>query len=317
MSTANIAPAVTTGAGSRLRAWIARRPLMVFFVLALALTWPYMIVDALGSWGLLPFRLPAFASPAGIVVNLLMGYGPAFAALIVTAATEGQGSVRALLRRLLVWQVGLQWYALAIFGLAIPTAITLGLYTLLGGEVVGPPLSLGLILQQLVLFLLLALFNGEELGWRGYALPRLQANRSALAASLILGMIVFLFHLPLFVTHGMIQTSIPILGYLVEVLAGTVITTWIYNNTRGSVLLAYLGHAATNTWGHSQVFHVSAAVPLYWLHVGLMVLVAVIVVVVYGPARLSRKPAAELPVPIDTSPLEVTDRTYAEAHRHA
>ena len=315
MSTANIAPAATTVASSRLRAWIARRPLPVFFVLALALSWPFMIVDALGSWGLLPFRLPAFSSPAGVVVNLLMGYGPAFAALIVTAATEGKGSVLALLRRLLVWRVGLQWYALAIFGLAIPTAITLGLYTLLGGEVVGPPLSLGLILQQLVLFLLLALFNGEELGWRGYALPRLQANRSALAASLILGVPWTLFHLPYFFTQGSTFTGIPPLSYLLLTMATSIIFTWVFNNTRGSVLLVHLLHQAGSVW--RGIYHPDPAgfALHFWLYTGVMCLAALIVVVVYGAAHVSRQPVTELPVQTDTSTLEPTDRPYAEAKR--
>ena len=306
-------PTTTSG----IKGLIIRYPLAAFFVLAYALTWPFMIVDAFGSWGMLPFRLPAFASPAGIVVNLLMGYGPAFAALIVTAATEGKGSVLALLRRLLVWRVGLQWYALAIFGLAIPTAITLGLYTLLGGEVVGPPLSLGLILQQLVLFLLLALFNGEELGWRGYALPRLQANRSALAASLILGVPWTLFHLPYFFTQGSTFTSIPPLSYLLLTMATSIIFTWVFNNTRGSVLLVHLLHQAGSVW--RGIYHPDRAgfALHFWLYTGVMCLAALIVVVVYGAARLTRKPAAELPVQTGTSPLELTDRTYAEANRPA
>ncbi len=282
MSTAHIAPAATTGAGSRLRAWIARHPLLTFFLLSYALTWPFMIVDAFGS---LPF-----------VLWIPMGYGPAFAAIIVAAATEGKGSVRALLRRLLVWRVGPQWYALVIFGTAIPTAITLGLYTLLGGEVAGPPLSLGLILQQLVLFLLLALFNSEELGWRGYALPRLQANRSALAASLILGVPWTLFHLPYFFTQGSTFTSIPPLSYLLLTMATSIIFTWVFNNTRGSVLLVHLLHQAGSVW--RGIYHPDPAgfALHFWLYTGVMCLAALIVVVVYGAAHLSRKPVAELPV---------------------
>ncbi len=175
----------TTG----LKGLIIRYPLVAFFVLAFGLTWPYLIADALGSWGLLPFRLP-------LVLWIPMGYGPTFAALIVTGATSGKAGIHALLRRLLVWRVGAPWYALAIGGLVIPSAITLGLYTLLGGHAPLPAFSLGLILQLLVLLLVHGLINGEELGWRGYALPRLQAQRSALAASLILGAIWAMFHLP-------------------------------------------------------------------------------------------------------------------------
>jgi membrane protease YdiL (CAAX protease family) len=272
----------TTG----LKGLIIRYPLVAFFVLAFGLTWPYLIADALGSWGLLPFRLP-------LVLWIPMGYGPTFAALIVTGATSGKAGIHALLRRLLVWRVGAPWYALAIGGLVIPSAITLGLYTLLGGHAPLPAFSLGLILQLLVLLLVHGLINGEELGWRGYALPRLQAQRSALAASLILGAIWALFHLPLFFTQGNAFTSTPPLSFLLSTMAMSVLFTWIFNNTRGSVLLASLLHAAANTW--PEIFHPDrAGSALYaWLGCGVICLVALIVVVVYGPARLTRMQAAD------------------------
>jgi uncharacterized protein len=268
--------------------FVQHHSLSVFFVLALALTWPYMIVDALGSWGLLPFRLP-------FVFLIPMGYGPTFAALIVSAMTEGKGSVRALLRRVLVWRVGLRWYVLVIVGSAIPTAITHGLWMFLGGELAGPPLSLGLIFQLLVSFLVFVLFNGEELGWRGYALPRLQAKRSALVASLIVGAMWALFHLPLFFDRGMADFSrMPPLSYLLLAMAWSIIFTWVFNKTRGSVLLAMLLHAASNGWrglyrpeSADFAFHVS-------LYIGVMCLAALTVVVVYGAAYLSRKPLADL-----------------------
>src|SRR6185295_2586477 len=90
-------------------------PLTGFFLLAYALTWPYMIVDALGSHGLLPFRLP-------VLLWIPMGYGPTFAALIVTGAISGKAGIRMLLRRLLIWRVGLPWYAIAIFSSIILSA---------------------------------------------------------------------------------------------------------------------------------------------------------------------------------------------------
>ncbi len=283
MSTMTSSARPTTG--SPFTRLLRRFPLLAFFVLTLGLTWPLMIVDALGSRGLLPFRLP-------IVPYLLMGYGPTVAALIMTGATNGKTGVRSLLSQLLAWRVGLQWYALAIFGPAVLFFLSLQLYTVLGGTpLTWPTLPFGLIPSVLLLFLVSMLINGEELGWRGYALPRLQANRSALAASLILGGIWALFHLPLFWTLGSTQASEPSLGFLVRVLAAAVLMTWLYNNTRGSVLLAILYHAAANTW--SQIFPgidtaQYPAGPVYWLLVGLTCLVALIVVLLCGPAHLSR-----------------------------
>jgi membrane protease YdiL (CAAX protease family) len=306
-----ITTTVQPATGSLLTQLLRRHSVIAFFLLTLGLTWPFMIADALRSHGFLP-------ADTQVYNLLLMAYGPTWAALIVTKATTGKVGIRALLRRLFIWRVGLRWYAAAIFVPALTFFLPIKLYGFFGGSPPPlPTLSLELILNLVLLLVVSGLINGEEIGWRGYALPRLQERHSALTASLILGMIVFVFHLPLFVTQGSIQASMPMLGFLVEMLAGSVIMTWISNNTRGSLLLAYLWHAATNTWGHSQVFHVTAAVPLFWFHVGLVVLVAAIVVAVWGPARLSRKPAAELPVQSDTATPGLTGRTYAETSRRA
>src|SRR5215212_1997156 len=124
---------------------LRRYPLTAFFLLTYALTWPYMIVDALGSHGVLPFRL------------------------------------RMLLRRLLIWRVGWPWYALALFGSVILSAITIILYGLLTGILPELPMLSGqLLLTAPVLFVIGGLVNGEEIGWRGFALPRLLAKHNAL-----------------------------------------------------------------------------------------------------------------------------------------
>jgi membrane protease YdiL (CAAX protease family) len=207
-----------------------------------------------------------------------------------------------LLRRLLVWRVGIGWYVVALFGIAVLILLALMLYTLLGGmPLLWPPLPFGPILSVLLLFVVSLLINGEELGWRGYALPRLQGKYSALTASLILGVIWSLFHLPLFLTHGGgvggNLASEPPLGFPLRTVADAVLVTWVFNNTQGSVLLVILFHAAVNTW--TQVLpgidtaHYPAGL-LYWVFVGLICLATVIVVVVFGPARLSRKPAKAL-----------------------
>src|SRR5258705_10038351 len=90
-----------------------------------------MIVDALGSHGLLAFRLP-------MLLWIPMGYGPTFAAMIVTAALAGKTGIRTLLGRLLLWRVGWPWYAVAVFGSVILSGITVLLYALLSGT---PPVA--------------------------------------------------------------------------------------------------------------------------------------------------------------------------------
>jgi len=292
---------------SPLRRLIKRHPLLTFFVLAYGLTWPFMIADALGSWSVIPFRIPM--TGLGIAITLLGAYGPTFAALITAGATSGKAGIRTLLRRLLVWRVGIGWYAVALFLPALLFLLPNFLYAFLGGTPPAlPPFPLvQLLLTVILLFVVGGLINGEELGWRGYALPRLQGKYSALTASLILGVIWSLFHLPIFLTRGGGAfgnlASEPPLGFLLRIVAAAVLVTWVFNNTRGSVLLAILFHAAVNTW--SQIFtstntaHVPAGL-LYWLGVGLFCLVAVIVVLVFGSARLSRKSASEIAYATDS-----------------
>ena len=220
--------------------FIRKYPLTAFFILAIGLTWIFLITDALGSQGILPFRLP-------LPLMIVMGYMPTLAAVIVTAQTKGKDGVRALFRKLLIGRVGLRWYLVAVLGLVAVYITAIVLHNLIPGSAALPilsdklpPLSLPqLALYVLPMFLVITLVNGEELGWRGFALPRLQAKYNALTSSLILGMIWTLFHLPLFFTvTGSSQSDWPFASFLLSTVALSVLYTWVFNNTRGSVLLA-------------------------------------------------------------------------------
>src|SRR5918994_4741295 len=165
---------------------IRRHPLISFFVLAFALSW--------WSWILYAFGL----SPAPIA-----SFGPFLAALVVLALTYGKAGIGGLLRRMVQWRVGLRWYAVALL---LPIGIALAataLNVLLGAQA---PSAADLggwtgLFSAFAVVLLIPGFGGtwEEPGWRGFALPSLQAGRSALVASLILGAVWALWHLPLVV----------------------------------------------------------------------------------------------------------------------
>ena len=270
---------------------IRKYPLASFFALAIGLTWIFMIADALGSHGILPFRLP-------LPLMLVMGYMPTLGAVIVAGQTKGRQGVRALFRKLFIWRVGIGWYLFAIFGLILIYVPAILIYNQFSGVTPVPILSektpafnspLELIPQIVLLFLITAIVNGEELAWRGFGLPHLQAKYNALTASLILGVIWSIFHLPLFFTlTGSSQSDWSFTNFLTSTVALTVLYTWMYNHTRGSVLMAYLFHASANTW--SQVFSIDHADPtLRWVTSGLLVVAAVIVVVAAGTENLSRK----------------------------
>jgi membrane protease YdiL (CAAX protease family) len=246
---------------------IRNHPLVAFFVLAYALAWSFWIPYALG---LSPN--PVFAS------------GPLIAAIIVTALIGGRSGLKALLSRMVRWRVGLKWYAAALllpFGVYLIAAF---LNVLLGATAsLGESLSHWYVLFLMFPLLLLSPLSGafgEELGWRGYALPRLQAGRSALTASLILGVLIVGWHLPKFVS-GQIGWS-----ETVGILAAAILFTWLFNNTNGSVLLAMLFHASGNTF---PMFSETEQVRFGWLAAAVFCMVAIIVVIVTGPARLSRE----------------------------
>jgi len=258
---------------NRLSNVVKRHPLIVFFVLAYVLSW----------W---PSILYAFdLSPQPIV-----GFGPFLAALVVLAITRGKSGMMRLLLSMVRWRVAPVWYAIALLGPVTITVAATVLNVLLGAQAPSSA-ELGGWTALLPTFFLLLLVPGiggawEEPGWRGYALPRLQAGRSALFASLILGVIWAFWHLPLMVV-GQVNWS-----DIVLVIAVAVVFTWVFNNAQGSVLIVMLMHAMNNTISgsfFSPMFSGADSVRQSWLLAAVWCAVAIVVVIVAGPAHLSRK----------------------------
>ena len=260
-----------------------------FFILAIGLTWVFMIADALGSHGILPFRVP-------IPLMVVMGYMPTLAAVLVTYWTKGGEAVKALFKKLLIVRVGAGWYLFAIFALVFVFVAAIWLYNLLGAGADLPIVSKNapqvpwwqLALLSVPIFVVMGIVNGEELAWRGFAMPRLQSRYNALLSSVIMGLIWSLFHLPLFFTKtGSSQADMSLLSFTLSTVGLSVLYTWMLNNTRGSVLLAYLFHAAANTW--SQVFSVDHSNRFVdWTVTLILLVLAVVVLVANGAENLSR-----------------------------
>lgn len=265
---------------------VERYQTLVIFLLVLGLTWPFMIWDALASHNVLPFRLP-------IPVMLMQAYMPTLAAVIVVGITKGKAGIRALFSKLFIARVGFRWYAFSIFVIAAIciAAVLLGnqfgpspALPILSTEM--PSVPIALLLNITVMFIVRGILNGEELAWRGSALPQLQSKYNALVSSVILSVPFTLFHLPLFFDPAMNMG--PFTSFAIRAVALTILFTWIYNNTRGSVLLAYFMHAAFNTW--TNVFSIETADNHFqdWMMTVVMVIVAAIVVAVSGAENLSR-----------------------------
>ncbi len=260
-----------------------RHPLITFFVLTYTLSW---ILESP-----LVFLGNSITDTQGLVLTILASNVPSLLALVLTAIVLGREALRKLLRRLLHWRVNPLWYLVVVLGPVALVGGVVALHTLVGD----PALSLGRpLLIPAVITLAFSIFPGsalgEEIGWRGYALPRLQAGRSALSASLILGPIWALWHLPLWLTGDPFKTPTFYVPFAVSVIALSVILTWVYNSTGGSLLMVVLLHATINLPMTLVIDDLGsrATVPvlLYW---GLMIVAAIVVVIVAGPKHLSRK----------------------------
>src|SRR5215217_171460 len=270
------------GEGVTLMSLVRRHPLITFFVLTYALAWIL--------WLPLVVHQDTIPAAPGLVLVLLGSNVPSLLAILLTALVLGRGSLRKLLGRLLIWRVDPHWYLVIVLG---PIALSGGMVAF-NAFVGGPAISVGVPLLTVVITLAFFIFPGsalgEEIGWRGYALPRLQSGRSALSASLILGVIWAFYHLPLFFTGQAFRSPRILIPFVISGIALSVILTWVYNGTGGSLLLVVLLHATANLplTLFLEPLGRQAMLP-FLLYVGLMVVGAIVVVVVAGPAHLSRK----------------------------
>ena len=269
-----------------------RYPVTAGFILMFALTWPLELGLAAQSHGLLPFSFPP-------MLGLFVGYGFVAAALIMAGLVDGKAGIVKLLRRLLIWRVGWLWYAVALLGPAVTYLLGIGIHVLLGGAVpdfsqpfivrlVPPSFNIGL---AALAFLLYQLFvNGEEFGWRGYALPKLQARHTALVASLVIGVVWALWHVPKYLTAGD-PHDLSFWFFALNMVGNAILYTWVFNRTGGSLLLMLLLHAGVNT-GIVLLPIMPAVVgdtrPLVIAY--LLQNIAAILVVVFAGVNLGRKP---------------------------
>lgn len=228
------------------------RGIIRFFALALAFTWSILLTEAAVVRGWLPFHLPQ-------PLLMLSGFGPAFAALIVVGRQNGRTGIRQLLGRLKWWRVGWHWYTIVMLGpaLLLVTAVMLASFNgpapnfgqtqvaiLAHTQGISPWLLLPIHATLLFITLL-----GEEIGWRGLALPELLRRFNPTAASLILGILWGVWHLPMIWVPalGAGVASVPLGWFLVDIVAMSLLYTWIFQHTQGSLLIATLLHTANNT----------------------------------------------------------------------
>jgi uncharacterized protein len=245
-------------------------------------------------WGPLAlFKIPAISfvsdvkGPSwAVALYIVGGFVPSLLALFLTWKEDGVSGLRLLGRRILQFKLGWRWYGFTFLVVLAGTAGQLTINKFLGNTFDGT-----LFIEQLGGFLPLLVIGplSEEIGWRGYALGRLQTRWNALTSSLIVGLVWALWHLPLFMMLGASfhESGDPFIGFLVKMMASSILYAWLYNNTQQSLWSAILLH-----WLYTYAAQVlSSGVtrsPLYdWLEVLPYGIMAAFVVLVWKPQTLS------------------------------
>jgi uncharacterized protein len=277
---------LTTDASERGRAnvltaatgrWLTAHPVLGFVLIAYAMSWPVWLLAWVTGW---------------FPLVVLGGFGPASAAAVMLRL--GKQPLRPWLRRLLLWRVRPRFYA---YALLLPAAIY-GLVNLalqvLGADVDWSLLPGRLPSYLLALLLTATLFGGlEEPGWRGYALPRLQARHTPLKATLLLGLAWGVWHVPLYGPAGFVVPLVLAFFY-----------TWLYNRT-GSVLLCVLLHGSF-TAAQDELLLTADSVTVDAVILGIYVAAAAAVVLLtrgrLGVPAVLLPSAPAVPAPVDAAP---------------
>jgi uncharacterized protein len=221
---------------------VSTYPVISFVALTYVISWSLWLPQVLYSQGYIAAQIPFWG---------LGSFGPSIAGIVVIYLFSGSNGLKELWIRLRDWKLALKWYGFILLFPSVIIMISFSINHFLGGSM--PPINLKDSLPLIVPTFLLVLFLGgplnEELGWRGFLLPRLLSVKAPFAASIILGVIWALWHLPLFWIQGASQEGIPVIWVLLQIMALSIIFTWLYRRTEGSLLIALLFHASLNTSG--------------------------------------------------------------------
>ncbi|KAB8185886.1 CPBP family intramembrane glutamic endopeptidase [Microbispora catharanthi] len=283
-----------------IRGFIRRRPLISFFALANLMSWaawlPYVLSNnGLGVWD---FDFPSLLGTtqfAGVLPGAYLG--PIFAAYIVTRVADGKEGVRRWVGRMTKWRIG--WASYLATALGVPAVIIVTGLALSGEDIHMPPVAAlvayvpGLLLQMVTTGL------AEEPGWRDFALPRMQRKFGPLGATVILGPLWGVWHLPLFLSQwgGWPDVTWMRVGeFIAFATVFSVVVTWVFNRTGQSLPLIMLLHVSVNNFMsivYSNMFP-SIDTPEHASHVTLLAATtAAVLVLVATRGRLGYRPVEE------------------------
>jgi membrane protease YdiL (CAAX protease family) len=255
----------------------------------------------LQRYPIIPFVILVFLLPLPILLLLFVNlplepiliyasWTPNIAAFLVLGLIlREKGGIKRLISGWGKWRVGLKWYLISLSPLFI-AFLAAGVYIVLGGKPSSPVRPLGFTLLISFILSIVTGATGEELGWRGFLLPRLQEKFNALISTLIVGVIWALWHLPLWTLEGQVWEAVPYWAFALGAISSSVIFTFVLNNTGGSLLMASLIHFAMN-------FGLNAVGILGWIPTPrgmwmiasiLYTFTAIIIIVVSGPTLITK-----------------------------
>lgn len=256
--------------------------LVKFFVIAYAISWLFQLPRVLSDNELA--QVPSLLLPLSSFAVI----GPFIAAFWLTYKASGREGMKTLWKRGWNFKFEKKWLAIVLLIPVITSGLTILIINLLGGEILWEHQPLPLIMAVpvfIIIFLTQAL--PEEYGWRGFALDRLQGRWNALTASLILGFLWGLWHLPLHFMVGTTQEVIPVVDFILKQMVGAIFYTWVYNNTNRNVFLAILLHAVWNVFGGLIPYWVTSQGR--WVNFGVEIVIAALIIIIYGAKTLVRE----------------------------
>ena len=266
--------------------WINRYQILLFFLLTLMISWaiwiPAAIIKLSGETTML--------APEGLVGGLAR-WSPGLIAILLSFLISGKTGIGRLFQPIRIRRVGLFWYIFALFFQMVVFYGGKIIDTFLGNLYeVAPPLNSVYGPQAVLMAPIVILFAfpgafAEELGWRSYVLPRLQNKLSAFLSSVVVSVFWGAWHIPLLIYFGDLEAN-DFAGYFLAVLnfvPVAILYTWIYNNTKGSLLLVTLFHI-----GQQLSNNLLGVLPTYTDEI-LIWIAAIVVIIVEGVENLSRR----------------------------
>jgi uncharacterized protein len=243
-----------------------------------AISWFFCLTFA-WSWllGLIAFQAKPSAPVFSAVLSIVSGFGPSIAALVTVLWLSGRTGLTTWLKNALNWRVDWRWYAVAFFMPPLVMVLAQGIHWTWGGTIPTSP-AVGHIPLAIANFGLVFLIGGplgEELGWRSYALPALGSKMGWRMASLVIGVIWGLWHLPWFFTAGTAQSQMPFVVFMLNIIAGSVLFSWLFMKSAGSVIPALVVHTSLNAFaGLLSIIPTAETSRPYALVTGLLVALA-------------------------------------------